>query len=111
MGTTATPQGGVQIVSVDGDLVTATTPQFRKTVEGLVKRDERDYVIDMSKTTALDSAGLEALTWLARTSEERLGNVRLCNVSATFKTIFKMTRLTEKFECFSNAADAVASFG
>ncbi|HNQ21738.1 MAG TPA: STAS domain-containing protein [Phycisphaerae bacterium] len=111
MATTITTRGGVQVLRPDGDLSGANVPLFRQSVETLLARDERDYLVDLTLAQTVDSTGLEALTWLHRSSEERLGSVKLCQVNPTVETILKMTRLAETFERHPNVEAALASFG
>ncbi len=111
MTTSIRSEGGAVVISVDGELVAATVQQFRQQVDELLAKDMRDYVVDFGKVTAMDSAGLEALTWLVRTSEERLGSVALARVEEPFSTILRMTRLDDRFACFESTNDAIASFG
>ena len=111
MATTCTTQGGVQVVRPDGDLAGPNVPPFRQALEGLLGRDERDYVIDLALAQTVDSAGLEALTWLQRESEQRLGGVRLCHTSPTVVTILRLTRLDDTWTCHAHLEDALASFG
>jgi anti-anti-sigma factor len=111
MSTSATAQSGVQVLAVEGELVTATAGQFRTIAKRLLERAEGDYVVDFESTTAVDSAGLESLTWLSRECEERLGAVKLCNLSPALRTVLRITRLADRFECFENTDAAVASFG
>jgi anti-sigma B factor antagonist len=108
--TKVTNQSGVQVLQVDGDLVVATCNLFREAVMPLLERDARDYVVDLSKTRGVDSAGLESLTWLRRTCEERLGEVKLAAPSETVRTVLRLTRLDERFEVHENHEAAVASF-
>ena len=111
MGTTATSESGVQVLRIDGDLVAATAPEFRRTAEKLLALDERDYVVDLADARSVDSAGLEALTWLARSCAEKLGSMCVCHAGPTMRTIFNMTRLDTRFEMFDATEDAIASFG
>lgn len=111
MPTVAAAQNGVQVLRVDGDLVAATVPQFRRLVEGLLARDERDYVIDLGDVRGVDSAGLEALTWLHARCEERLGSIKLCRMPPTVSAILRLTRLDGRFEQFATVDDATAAVG
>lgn len=111
MSTTTNMYGGVQVLRLEGDLAGPNVTSFRRAAEELLERDERDYVVDLSLAQACDSAGLEALTWLKRLSEERLGEVKLCNLNPTVETILRMTRLDRKLDCHPNLDAALASFG
>jgi len=111
MTTTTDTHGGVQVLRLEGDLTGPNVSSFRQAAEQLLERDERDYVVDLSLAQACDSAGLEALTWLKRSSEERLGEVKLCNLNPTVETILNLTRLDRRLDCHPNLDAALASFG
>lgn len=104
-------KAGVQVLSLEGELVSGTAQQFRNEIERLLARDERDYVIACHSLTSIDSSGLEALTWLRARTEERLGMVKLAGVGDNLATILRMTRLDDHYEQFAKTEEAVASFG
>ncbi len=111
MSTTATSVNGIQVLSVDGELAAGNVRLFRREAEKLLYRDERDYVVDLRNTTLVDSAGLEALTWLQARSEERLGTVKVAGANPAMVTVLKMTRLDQRFEQHASTEAAVTSFG
>lgn len=111
MSTTTSTINGVQVLTVDGELAAGNVRQFRREAEKLLNRDERDYIVDLRNTTLVDSAGLEALTWLQARSEERLGAVKVAGANPAMETVLKMTRLDERFERHASTEAAAASFG
>jgi len=96
---------------ISGELVVDTVANFRTIVSQSMREDDRDYVIDLSEALRIDSVGLEALLWLGRSCEEKLGAVKLAGCSATIETILKMTRIDTSFERYPDVKSAVASFG
>lgn len=101
--------GEVNVLLVDGELVSATRGDFCRVVERCRQSDGRDFVIDMSRVTLVDSAGLEALTALQRECQENLGMLKLCGVDATLGKILEMTRLNRSLECCPDVDAALAS--
>jgi len=111
MSTTLTQDGEVNVLTIDGELVVETVPEFRKLVDQCRSRDRRDFVVDFSATRAVDSAGLEVLTALQRDCEERLGLLKFCGVGPTVGKILEMTRLDHRFDCCAELSDALAAIG
>lgn len=68
------PEGGT-VVSVDGELDMATTPEFEEVVDG-VDAGSR-LVIDLSSCTFLDSSAVRVLVSVVRDAEETGGTVAL----------------------------------
>lgn len=110
MSTSVAQRAGVQVLHVTGDLAGRNVGQFQRAVEPPLSRSEREFVVDLSDSTAVDSAGLEALTKLQRECEGRLGGVKLCGVGATWETVLVMTRLLDRFERYATVDAAVESF-
>lgn len=103
-------EGAVRVLSVDGELGAAGACEFRDQVRKALDTDARDFVVDLGEATGVDSGGLEALTWLKRECEDRLGLVKLCNLSPTLQKILELTRLDRQLERCELLDDALASF-
>jgi anti-anti-sigma factor len=98
VGVVTRKNGNVCVLKVEGALSDASVRQFRTGVEHAFADDGRDFVVDFADATGIDSAGLEALTWLKRECDERLGLMRLCNLPETMRRILEMTRLDRQLE-------------
>lgn len=96
--TTLTQQDDVRILAVEGELNRATAGQFRDLVENAFAEDARDFIVDLVDCTGVDSVGLESLTWLHRTCEEKLGMAKLCAASDSLEQILQITRLTGQLD-------------
>jgi len=107
---TAREDDNVCVLTIDGELSDANVKELRNHVEQSFAGDGRDFVVDLAETTGIDSAGLEALTWLKRECDERLGLMKLCNLSDAMKKIFEMTRLDRRFEQYEFTDEALKSF-
>ncbi len=93
----------VTMLKIDGDLSGTNAEELRSVASACLAEGRRDYVIDLADAHSCDSTGLEALTWLQRESENRLGLVRLCGVSETFAKILEITKLSDRFADHSEA--------
>ncbi len=110
MSVTAAPRGDICVLAVDGELIGANVAQFRALVQEAFAKESRDFVVDFSETTRVNSEGLESLTWLKRESEERLGMVKLCCLPATLAKTLEITRLNRQFERYELVDEALDSF-
>jgi len=108
---TATTNGSVCVLVVDGEFTGPNVKRFRELVRQAVDGEGNDFVVDFANVTGIDSEALEALTCLKREREEDLGMVKLCHQSDVMKKIFEMTRLNRQFEAFDHLDDALKSFG
>ena len=107
--TTLTKQGDACILAVAGELNRASVEQFRELADSCLPSDARDFLVDLVDCTGVDSVGLEALTWLNRTCQERLGLAKLCAPSDTFEKILEMTRLKQQLDVCTTLEEAFAA--
>ncbi len=97
----------VSVISLTGELMADTVEAFRKQVDERLERKVRFFVIDLERTTFLDSKGLESLLWVQEQCDEKLGQVRLCKPDETCRKILQVTRLDGRFDVFADVAEAV----
>ncbi len=75
----------------------------RKAAEDLIDhRQIVDFVIDLEKSSFIDSEGLEALLWIKRKCEDLFGQLKLAAADENVKKILEITRLSH---CFESAND------
>ena len=87
----------VTMIKIDGDLAGINAEDLRSAVEACLAEGVRDFVVDLTDAPSCDSAGLESLTWFQRKCEDRLGLLKLCGLSPTFRKILEITRLGDRF--------------
>lgn len=110
MSVTTRNEGSICVLKVNAEFTGSSVKKFREFAEQGLRDDIRDFIVDMSETTTINSKGLEALTWLRRESEDELGMVKLCRVPETIKEILVITRLNHQFEQADHIEQALASF-
>ena len=102
---------GVTVVALDGRIVLGEeTNSLREKVKGLLGEGKKKLVLDMSKVTLIDSAGLGTLVGVHQSASTRGASLRLCNLGAKIKELLQMTRLITVFDISGNEAEAVRSF-
>ena len=99
----------VTVVALVGELVADNVNLFRKEVDERLSRKVRFFVVDLERTTFLDSKWLESLLWLQEQCDENLGQMRLCKPDDSCRKILSVTRLDNRFDIFSDVAEAVKS--
>lgn len=92
------------VVHAPTSLGTGTRALFRRkaleTIEQLLAAgDEAPLVIDLSRTRAVDSAGLGVLVLIQRRAAEVRRPVRLRGPSEELRFLLVMTRLDDRFIC------------
>lgn len=100
----------VAVVSLTGDLDTASAPQLKTMLEDLLGRGETRLVVDLFGVAYIDSAGLGELVRAMKRARECAGDLRVCALRDHVLRIFEMTRLTEGMGVYSTLNDAVASW-
>lgn len=98
------------MLTVAGEFNVDSAPQFDRAVADALAGQHRDFLVELSGVTLIDSAGLEALTALQRQSEEQLGMTRLCGANETTRKILEITRLDKVFTVCDSREEALASF-
>ena len=102
--------GTVVIVALSGEVDTTTVADLHTVFDDLVARGERNYVVDLSGVTFMDSAGLAALAKLYKRIRIGHGDVRLCCPQSEMLRIIELTRFDRVFDIFDERDAAVASF-
>jgi anti-anti-sigma factor len=90
---------GVCVLSMDGDLTGEDVVSARKfAAQYIEKRQICDFVVDLDKTSFIDSNGLETLLWIKRRCEDLFGQFKLASADEHVKKILEVTRLGRRFE-------------
>lgn len=102
-------QDDVQVLQIEGELNYQSAAAARRDIQSALDNDARDFVINFSECTGIDSEGLELLTWLDRQCREQLGMCKLCMLDETLKTILSITRLANQLDTCDTPDDAFAA--
>jgi anti-sigma B factor antagonist len=89
-------------------LDTRNVSEFRDTMQSLHAQDE-NIVLDMSKVTFVDSAGLGALLSAMKQITTIGGSLRLADLNDDVLTLFRLVRMNRVFEIFDNVEEAIAN--
>jgi anti-sigma B factor antagonist len=104
-------RGAVTVLELTGWLVAFDSDEaFKEYVMALVRADQLDILLDMSRITYIDSAGVGVLVGTLLHVMRRGGRLKLLAPSARVKRVLGITGLHAVFETFDREEDAVASF-
>lgn len=70
---------------------------FREELNNLVHKAEKDFVLDFSKCTFIDSTGLGVLVSIYKKCKEANGSFELHSINSQVMKIFNLTRLDKVF--------------
>ena len=78
---------------------------------GNLLNDTRKLLINMDNVTFLDSSGLGALIAIWRRISSGDGEIKLCQVGASVRTVFEITRIHRILEIYDTEEEAIANYG
>jgi len=83
---------------------------FRQAIDQLLN-EEKGVVINLGKIDFLDSSGVGAMVAIWRKISTFGGEMKLCEIGPTVRTVFEITRMHRIIEMFDTEEEALASFG
>ena len=102
-------QDRANVLAIEGDIDLHISPAITQALNAMIKKKPERIVIDLSRATYIDSAGLAALILAAQTVEAYGGRFLLVGVDETMRSIFETSRLDQIFEIFSDVDAALAT--
>src|SRR3954454_12351208 len=105
---TQTPQEGVAVVGLSGEVDVYTSPRVKQEIVDLLNRGLTRIIVDTTKVEYLDSTGLGVLIGGLKRARERDGDLRLICDNPRILRIFEITGLTKIFDIDRSEADALA---
>jgi anti-sigma B factor antagonist len=92
-----------------GPLESSNVEPFRETMANLVA-NTTNLLIDIGNVTFLDSSGLGALVAIWKSISSRNGEVKLCRIGPSVRTVFELTRIHRILEIYDTEEEALASY-
>src|SRR6266481_7202701 len=100
---TALPRQHLPIVlPLEGDIDLHVAPAVTETLNAMIKEKPERIVIDLSRATYIDSAGIAALILAMQQVEGYGGKFFLSGLQETLRSIFEISRLDRTFRIFPN---------
>ena len=101
----------IKIVSLAGQLSAYEAPTIRKALVDLINAGNIRFVIDLSKVTFIDSAGMAVLVNLLKRARQADGEVWLIwPKEEAAQRILKLTRFDKIFEITDSVTQALRMF-
>src|SRR5881396_765070 len=107
----ATPvlrQDRANVLAIEGDIDLHISPAVTEALNAMIKKKPERIVIDLSRATYIDSAGLAALILAMQEVEGYGGKFFLSGLQGTLRSIFEISRLDQTFRILPNVDAALA---
>jgi anti-sigma B factor antagonist len=108
----ATPvlhQSRANVLAIEGDIDLHVSPAVKEALNAMIKKKPERIVIDLSRATYIDSAGVAALMVAKQEVEEYGGKFFLSGVQETIRLILETSRLDRIFWIFPDVDAALAA--
>ena len=104
-------EGDVSVVDLSGKITIGEGDVvLRETVETLLTEGRSKIVLNLSRISYMDSAGIGELVACYKRSREKGGQLKLLNPSGKVYDLLQLTKLEEIFETFRDEGEAIQSF-
>jgi anti-sigma B factor antagonist len=80
------------------DFAVDEAAEFREKINTLISQGEKQFVLDFSKCTFVDSTGLGILVGIYKKCTELNGSLKLRSINSQVIKIFNLTRLDKVFQ-------------
>jgi len=97
------------VLAIEGDIDLHISPAVTEALNAMIKNKPERIVIDLSRATYIDSAGVAALILAMREVKEYGGKFFLSDVQETIRAILETSRLDRIFWIFPDVDAALAA--
>ena len=101
--------GNTAVVSISGKLDGLTSPEFKKTIRGLVESGTTRLVVDFHELRVITSVGISEILLAAKLLREKDGQFALVSVEGSVLKVFAMCGMGTLFHNYPSVADALAA--
>jgi anti-sigma B factor antagonist len=99
------------VMPLEGDIDLHVSPVVAEALDAMIKKKSERIVIDLSRATYIDSAGIAVLILAMQEVEAYGGKFFLAGVQETLRSIFETSRLERVFRIFPDVDAALAARG
>jgi anti-sigma B factor antagonist len=103
------PQQRPNVLPLEGDIDLHVSPAVTASLNEMIKKRPERIVIDLSRATYIDSAGVAALMLAKQEVEAYGGKFFLSGVQETIRSILEISRLDRIFWIFPDVDAALAA--
>ena len=109
--TPAPSQHRPNVLPLKGEIDLHVSPALTESLNAMTKKKPERIVIDLSRTTFIDSAGVAVLILAMQEVEAYGGEFFLSGLQETLRSIFETSRLDRTFRIFPDVDAALAASG
>ena len=102
-------QDRANVLAIEGDIDLHISPAITESLNAMIRKKPDRIVIDLSRATYIDSAGIAALILAMREVKEYGGKFFLSGVQETIRSILETSRLDRIFWIFPDVDVALAA--
>jgi len=99
------------VLPLEGDIDLHVSPAVTESLNAVIKKKPEWVVIDLSRATFIDSAGIAALILAMQEVEAYGGKFFVSGLQETLRSIFETSRLDRTFRIFPDVDAALAASG
>ena len=96
------------VLPLEGDIDLHVSPAVREVLNAVIKKKPKRIVMDLSRVTYIDSAGIAVLIRAMQEVEAYGGKFFLSGLQETLRSIFEISRLERVFRIFPDVDAALA---
>ena len=104
-------QDRANVLPLEGDIDLHVSPAVTEALTAMIKKKPERIVIDLSRVTYIDSAGIAVLILAMQQVEAYGGKFFLSGLQETLRSIFETSRLERVFRIFPDVDAALAASG
>lgn len=97
------------VLPLKGEIDLHVSPVVTASLAAMIEKQPERMVVDLSKVTYIDSAGLAALIQAMQKVEGYGGKFCLAGLQETVRSIFEISRLDQVFQIFPDTDTALAA--
>jgi anti-sigma B factor antagonist len=106
---TEAARDGAYVIAAAGEADLYSAPALKRELDGAIDAGGKEIVVDLTKTTFIDSTALSVLVEATKRLQPDGGRLALVCVDQNLVKIFRITALDRLFPLFSSRDDAVRS--
>ena len=99
---------GIHWVALEGDLDFHSSPDVRRELAGVVEKQPRKILVNLSKVSYIDSSGLATFVELFQKIKRYGGKLVLFNLGAGVRSVFEIAKLDTLFVLAGNEQEALS---
>jgi anti-sigma B factor antagonist len=102
-------KGQPNVLPLEGEIDLHVSPAVTASLNTMIEKKPKQLVVDLSRVTYIDSAGLATFIEGMQKVEAYGGKFALAGLQETVRSIFEISRLDQVFQIFPDVETALAA--